>query len=370
MRKLIEKIDKKYAKICIYASVTVLLTIAVFALVYYSGGFWKTVWSMFLTVLKPIIIGYLLMFLFQPAISWIEKRLSKEPKKWTRAAAVAIFYAAVVLILIALLVVLVFAVKGGIESISFNSLKAFIVSLRDQYQDIVNSIQGEISSSDFPLKKISGALTAVVNGITGFFSALLFGVIFSVYFMLDEKNIRSYWGRVIRLLHGEKAYKKLCGFANEAKEVFSGYIRGQSLDALIVCVASSIALTIAGIPYSIAIGLLIGVGNLIPYVGPLLGFASISIICLISGEFQKMLIGCIILIVIMFVDSNIINPKLLSNSIEVHPLLVVAALLAGGAIGGVVGMVVAVPTAAFIKLQFDKYLDRREQKLSSEDQTE
>ena len=61
------------------------------------------------------------------------------------------------------------------------------------------------------------------------------------------------------------------------------------------------------------------------------------------------------------VDGNIINPRLLSDNVEVHPLLVVAALLAGGAIGGFVGMLVAVPVAALLKLQFDRYLERKEE---------
>jgi len=68
----------------------------------------------------------------------------------------------------------------------------------------------------------------------------------------------------------------------------------------------------------------------------------------------------------MFVDGNIINPRLLSDNIEVHPLLVVAALLAGGAIGGIVGMLIAVPSAAFIKLQFDKFIESKEKQAAEE----
>ena len=62
----------------------------------------------------------------------------------------------------------------------------------------------------------------------------------------------------------------------------------------------------------------------------------------------------------MFIDGNIINPRLLSENVDVHPLLVVAALLGGGVLGGIAGMLVAVPTAALLKLQFDRYLQKLE----------
>ena len=76
---------------------------------------------------------------------------------------------------------------------------------------------------------------------------------------------------------------------------------------------------------------------------------------------KKLLSTVVIIAVIMFVDGNIINPKLLSENVDVHPLLVVAALLGGGVLGGIAGMLVAVPTAALLKLQFDRHLQRLEE---------
>ena len=67
----------------------------------------------------------------------------------------------------------------------------------------------------------------------------------------------------------------------------------------------------------------------------------------------------------MFIDGNVINPRMLSSNVEVHPVLVIVALLAGGKVGGVVGMLVAVPVAALLKLQFEKYVSKRK-KLNEE----
>ena len=73
-----------------------------------------------------------------------------------------------------------------------------------------------------------------------------------------------------------------------------------------------------------------------------------------------MALGFVAMGIVMFVDGNIINPRLLSDNVEVHPMLVIAALIAGGAVGGIAGMLVAVPTAAFLKIQLDRWLEKRE----------
>ncbi len=103
-----------------------------------------------------------------------------------------------------------------------------------------------------------------------------------------------------------------------------------------------------------------GVGNLIPYVGPIVGYLSLIVVCLLQGNISKLVIGLVILLVLMFLDGNVLNPRLLANSVKVHPLLVVAALIGGGALGGILGMLVAVPVGALIKLQFDRYLAKKE----------
>ena len=368
MNKLFKKLDPKLTKICVYASITVILTVALLLILSYSGGFWQTLWNMFRAVLTPVITGFIICYLFLPLVNKIEGMLSKEPKKWTRPAAVAIFYVGVAIILGIVVVALFFAVKGGIDSIrdlNFEAIYKFLMEEYKEFAGVIKSFESEFSTSNLPLGKVGNFISRFIGGIAGFFSDLMFGVIFSIYFMLDQKHLSDYWGRVIRLINGDKAYSAMQNYAKEADHVFSGYLRGQFTDALIVGIMASVVLYLADIPYAIVIGILIGLGNLIPYVGPVIGYGAVILICLVMGQYDKLIIGVILIFIIMFVDGNIINPKLLSDNIEVHPLLVVAALLAGGVIGGIVGMLIAVPTAAFIKLQFEKYLDYKE-KLAAE----
>ena len=137
---------------------------------------------------------------------------------------------------------------------------------------------------------------------------------------------------------------------------------GQAIDACIVGLSSGIILSLVGVPFAPVIGVLTGIGNLIPYVGGPVGFGSIILVCLAKGEMVKLVWGVVAMAVIMFVDGNIINPMMLSDNVEVHPMLVVMALIAGGCVGGIAGMLVAVPVAAWLKIQLDRWMDKNEAK--------
>ena len=367
MNKLRDKLDPKHMKICTYAALTVIAVFVILVVLAYSGGFWMTLWQMFTAVLKPLVIGAIICYLFLPVVQKIETLLSKEEKPWRRPAAVAIFYICVAAVLALIVIGLFLFVKGSIDDlgkIDFKEMQNFVMSMADRFSDEIRQIEEKIASSNLPFAKAGTLLTGFVNGVAGFFSGLLFGIIFSIYFMLDGNHIMTYWSRALRLITGETVFTAVKQFAADADKAFSGYIRGQFIDAALVGVISTIALTLAGVPYSVVIGIMIGIGNLIPYVGPLMGYGAVIVICLIMGQYEKLVIGLLIIAVIMFIDGNVINPRLLSDNVEVHPLLVVAALLAGGALGGFVGMLIAVPTAALIKMQFDRYLDAREKSKS------
>ena len=369
MKKFLKRLDPKILKICIYASITVIVTVALIFILAYSGDFWETLWNMFTAVLKPILIGGIICYLFLPLITRIERMLSKEPKAWTRPAAVAIFYIGIALILGILIIALVFALKGGIDSIrdlNFEEIQKVLMTEYKDFEGVIKSLEDQFTAKNLPISKVTNFISGLIGGIAGFFSSLMFGVIFSIYFMIDETHILDYWRRVVRVVFGEKFSASMKQLTSEADHVFSGYLRGQFMDAIIVGIMSCVILHLAGIPYAIVIGILIGAGNLIPYIGPVIGYAAVIVICLVLGQFDKLILGVILVAVIMFVDGNIINPRLLSDNIEVHPLLVVAALLAGGAIGGIVGMLIAVPSAAFIKLQFDKFIESKEKQAAEE----
>ena len=361
LKTLKERIDPKYFKICLYAGVSVIVTAIILAILYFSGGFWEKLWSIFKAVLSPIVIGGIISYLITPLVNLIQNRLFRgKASGWVRPASVALSFLIVLAVIGLIIFAIVATVNKSIVNIDLDNIRTFIEDVQEDFSDIISAAEQKISEAGLPVDRIGNIVSGFANGVKNFFTGLLFGVIFAVYFLLDGERISIYWKRAFRLIAGEKAEDKLKAFAQDADHAFSGYIRGQFLDAFVLGVVSAVVLLIAGVPSAIVIGLLMGIGNLIPYVGPLVGYASLIIICLLEGNITKLIIGIICLAVLMFLDGNVLNPKLLSNSVKVHPLLVVAALIGGGALGGLLGMIVAVPVAALLKLQFDRYLAKKE----------
>ena len=368
IRQFFEKLDQKYLKVCLYAAVTVLVTVIVGAIAFSTTPFWSKLWSIFTAVLKPVIIGGIICYLLDPVVKKFENLINKEKKyKWARTAAVLLTFAIIVVAVLLILIMIAMSIYKNVSVLDISSIQNLFAMLKEDYAEIIAQLEQKLSSLNFSTNSITAIFKSAANAIENFFSGLLFGVIFAVYFLLDENDgIFGYWRRAFRLIFGDKQQERVKEFARDADNAFSGYIRGQLVDATIVGVLATISLLIAGVPYAAIIGICIGFGNLIPYFGPILGYVVTVIACLPSGAFDKMIIGLEIIAVLMFVDGNIINPKLLSDNVDVHPLLVVAALIAGGAVGGIAGMLIAVPSAALVKMQFDRYLDGMEKRSEAE----
>ena len=129
-------------------------------------------------------------------------------------------------------------------------------------------------------------------------------------------------------------------------------------DAIFMMIAVSVTFSIAHIPYGIVIGVLTGIGNMVPYLGPIVGYGLTLISGILSGNIQVIIVGFIILLVIQGVDGAIVNPRLLSKNVQIHPMLVLLGVIAGNKTGGFVGMLIAVPITALLKTWFERGINK------------
>ena len=360
MRKLEKYYNKEYSIKSVYAVKTALMIFVLGLIVYYIAGKTGNILSYALSVLQPLVLALVFTYLLSPLVSKLETSLLRTIKKQpaTRTAAVILTFIIVLMFLGLLFGIIAVTVTKSLSSLNPLELKDYLMSLADQFSKFWATIEKQLASMNINLGSVGDMLGRLFTGVKSGASTLLFAIIISIYFLIDEK-IFLYWADVLKVLVSDKTRDKLRQFYDDADRVFSGYIRGQSLDAALVGTMVSIALLIAGVPYAVVIGILTGIGNLVPYVGPIVGFGSLIIVCLAEGSIKHLIIGGLILAAVMFIDGNIINPRMLSSNVEVHPVLVILALIAGGSLGGVVGMLVAVPVAALLKLQFEKYLEER-----------
>ncbi|MBR3203769.1 MAG: AI-2E family transporter [Solobacterium sp.] len=371
-RNLFRNLDRKYVKIAAYAGFTCLITFYAGYIIWHNLPVLQTVAVLLGAIMKPLTLGGVITYLLYPLVNSVQKQIEKSfpNKKWTRSASVFL-----VLILIAVLIIAFLAIVSikFAKTLNFNSLTTILQNYKTDLKTFLDQVSKYLAAYGIKLPSLDGFgstasnisgsvsnITSFVSGIASGASTIFFGIIFAIYFLIDGHRISSYWGNVIRKLFPPNTIRICKELLNDADSCFSGYIRGQSIDAVIVGVTVSLVFSFMGMKYALIIGLLAGVGNLIPYFGPSLGYISVILVNLIDGNIPMLIYGLIVLQIIMIIDGNIINPRLLANTISIHPLLVVASLLAGGAIGGLLGLLLAVPVGAFLKLQFDKWLARKE----------
>lgn len=382
-----DKINKKYFEISMYVIFT---CVVIFLLSRFTdqlpliAGTVGSVTKWILTIIKPVIIGFIIAYLLFPMLEKLEALLRKlkplKKKHSVRGLAVGlqgiIIVAGLFLVVSLLVSVITKQARAANSEDIIEGIKTYAESLNNLYWalmerlDKLNINSAEIKSSvdtfmnniGSYLLNLSSGLGNLANNLKDGFATAFFALIFSVYFLLDMPKLKNYWGRVFEIIIPKKAKSTLDTLIKDADKVFSGYIRGQAIDAFMVGVVVSIVFSIIGIQYAIVIGLLIGLGNLIPYMGPLVGYSSIVVVGIATSDYKSMVIAAIALLIIQAIDGNLIYPKLLSTSVNIHPMIVIISLTVGASIGGLVGMIVAVPTGALVKVWFERFINIAEKK--------
>jgi predicted PurR-regulated permease PerM len=199
-------------------------------------------------------------------------------------------------------------------------------------------------------------LTAV--GFTSSFMKFLLGFVVSLYLLEDKENlIRNIKRLIYAILKKENADDFLI-FCNEANFIFSGFVLGKFIDSVIIGIICFIGLSILKMPYVILISLIVGVTNMIPYFGPLIGMVPAFFITLLDSPVKAFWVLLFIIILQQF-DGLYLGPKILGKSVGLSPLLIILSILIGGGTFGVLGMFLAVPTMAIILLLLERFINRK-----------
>ena len=235
--------------------------------------------------------------------------------------------------------------------------------------DLLNQIIESIKQLDlkqfFQFDKImayvSGALSAVFS-IVDIFIAL----IVSIYILVERSEIMNFLRKLATAIFPKRTYNHLGKYFDNSNTIFFKFIASQFIDAVIVGILVSIALTIMGVKYGIVLGFFIGLFNMIPYFGAIIATVISAIITIITGGLSQAIWMLIVVIILQQIDANIINPKIVGKSLKISPLLVIFSVTVGGAFFGVLGMFLAVPVIAVVKILVEDYV---EYKISSREKS-
>lgn len=338
----------------------------------------------FLGVIRPVILGFVFAYLMDPIVCFFERKIKhnklfrklQKPRTFAAIISVVILMVAVV----GLISLLVFSVTDQIRLANFDDViqlgEEFVASMKAFYQSILVKMEElDIQSEELEeyvrnatqfimesLMNFAEGTVASITNISGYMTTIIFSFIIGFYFIIDGRMIMDYMNKVMNALFSERLNGKINGTVRDIDQVFSGYIRGQLTDAFVMMILISLVLSATGVKFAIVIGIFAGIGNLIPYFGPIVAYFSTTLVCLINGDMKTLIVSMLALIVIQFIDGNLIGPKLLSRSIQIHPLIIIISLIFGSAIGGFLGMLLAVPFGAYIKLVFVRFVDHRMQR--------
>lgn len=308
-------------------------------------------------------------------------KINKKIKEKDRLAGTLITYLVIILTFTILSWLLINSInKNGngnlVENITTyvkNSVNGFQTDLSKFYKKVDNILNSKnifeeyispqvnkfIKNFTSFIYDIGNNLILIISSFTSGIINIIISLVIAFYFLKEKSIIKQKFENASMAFLPKKFYKFLKNSLGDINVVFSGYIRGTLLDASIMAILISILLSIIGLNFSILIGIISGFSNIIPYFGALMGFILAISVALISGEPMKALYSTIIILALQQIDTIFIAPKVIGESVELSPVLVIIALSVAGNLFGLWGMVFAVPVFATIKLFVCRIYERQ-----------
>jgi predicted PurR-regulated permease PerM len=331
------------------------------------------VFAKFFEIITPFLVGIFISYLLYMPCRKMEQAFIKSKVKWIAKKARPLGILTVYLIIVLLLVILVnFILPVVLESVmdlvnniqhyyemaifNYNQLPEDDILKSDIVNDAIKNVQNLDIKQYFQLEKILAYVMSAIDAVTGIFDIFV-AVIVSVYILAERVEILATIKRLAEAIFKEKTYKNIGKYFNNSNEIFFKFIASQFLDAVIVGIMVTIAMSIMGIKFAPLLGFLIGLFNMIPYIGAIIAVAVSAIITLITGGLSQAIWMLIVVIILQQIDANIINPKIIGQSLKISPLLVIFAITVGGAYFGILGMFLAVPVIAVIRILIEDYID-------------
>lgn len=308
--------------------------------------------SLFKSILTPFVLGIIIAYFLNPLV----KRFSTRGiRRTTSSALIILVFFALLTLLVALITPVIAKESSQLIEAMPTYLDKFFTMLQpytswfqesfgDNYvTDAKSFLKDNLSKILTVSGGIAGGIAAGGQALIGMATTIILTPLVAFY-MMREWPIITHWVEDLIPRKNEKTIKHLL---KRIDMKLSGFIRGQLTVAFLLGIIYAVALTIAGLNYGFLIGISAGVLSIIPMVGSTLGLlAAVAVAWFQSDDIQYVFIIAAIFIVGQIVEGNVLSPKLLGDSVGLHPLWIIFALLAGGSLFGILGMLIAVPVAA------------------------
>ncbi len=333
----------------------------------------------------PVIAGAIIAYLINPLMRLFENKLFRKIKS-TKLKRVLALIISVIIVYSFITVIFVMLIPQLYESALslYNNRESYMASLSEwieekgagsllsKYYDGKNFKSGNILESVVSyLSDNGGSIVSGISKVGGHIGAWVIGIVFSVYFLAEKDKISNFLLRIIRAC--QKNTEKSDHFIMHLKKIdaiLTRYLIFSIIDSIIIGSLTAIVMLIAGMQYTGLVSVIVGVTNLIPTFGPLIGAGIGGLILLFVNPLHA-LIFLIFALVLQTFDGWVLKPKLFGDSFGISGLWILISIIVGGRIIGVLGIILAIPAVAIADyLINDVYLPYRKIKNTAEEQSE
>ena len=339
------------------------------------------------TALTPAIYGAVFAYLMNPLMKFFEEKQKNIYHKFAKNIRRADKVARVLAIILTLIVVLFLI--GFLMYMLIPELTATISNLGntvpEQYEkleawylglDIRTTKVGEVLDNGIIkigeyingfinnkqlLDTLSNLVNPVLNGVKGVFGALyntFIGLIFSIYLLGYKEKLIGISKKILYSLMKRRHANTFIRISRQCNVKFTTSFTGKIVDSIIVGMICFLAMTLIGLPYAVLISVLVGVTNVIPFFGPIIGAVPGAFLILVSNPLQC-LYFIILIVVLQQLDANVLTPKIVGDTIGLSPIWVLFGCVFFGSLWGVVGMLLAVPLMACIYMIVKEVVETR-----------
>ena len=304
------------------------------------------------TIIVSIVIAYIL----NPLVNYLEK------KGLNRKIGILLIY---LMILAAIFILSFLVIPRTITEVKklFNVLPGYINEWSKDIQnlyykyivssgplpEVLSGIQDAVMENIKRIQEIAfSSITGLFNGVVSVFSrvvSLVLIPILTFYFLNDKDHFLSIGTRMIPKKNREETIDLL----KEIDSSLNLFVRGRLLLAVYVGVAVTILLLVLGVEFAVVIGFITGIADIVPYIGPFLGFLPAVFFAFLSSPMKGLWV-CIIFVLIQWIENNVLAPKIIGDSTGIHPMTVLISLIIGGGMFGVIGMIFSVPFIVIVKI--------------------
>lgn len=302
------------------------------------------------TIFIPFVLGFIIAYILEPFVGMFEKRMPRD-------AAIFLIYAFVGVTL--------FVTFYYVFPVLFRELNRLLKAIPEythEFQNMLWSVQigydrvpipeGVRQVTDRTIGQMEmiliGVIEGLVNSLMNLFSQtfnFVLAPVLGYYFLKEYPHL----GKLILEFIPLRYRHEIKEIGGEINTVLKEFIRGNLVVAFFVAVLAALGMYIIGMDFPIFIGIVVGITNFIPYFGAIISTIPVVFLALLKSRWLAVyVLG--LMIFIQQIEGNIIAPKIIGDCVGLHPLVIIFALLAGGHVWGIGGMLLAVPLAAVLKI--------------------